>query len=246
MTDAGNFEDKNILKIPEKATSFAKEHGLALERLIGVIQRGKEALRRERERRVHPLLDDKVLASWNGLMLRSFAEAAVTLDRPDYLQAAAKNADFLLAAMKPQGRLLRTYREGQAKLLGYLEDYAFVADGLLALYEATFDRHWLEESISLADSMVELFWDEETGGFYDTGVDHEALVVRPRDVFGQCPALRRVGRLRRAAAAGGNHRQRRLRHKRGHSPAGPPRPHGAGAGGHRTLAGHSGLLCVSA
>jgi len=85
--------------------------------------------------------------------------------------------------MKPQGRLLRTYRQGQAKLLGYLEDHAFVADGLLALYEATFDRRWLDEAITLAGSMVDLFWDEAAGGFYDTGSDHESLVVRPRDLF---------------------------------------------------------------
>jgi len=79
--------------------------------------------------------------------------------------------------------LLRTYRDGQAKLLGYLEDYSFVVDGLLALYEATFDIRWLDEAVTLADSMIELFWDEGIGGFYDTGSDHETLVVRPRDVF---------------------------------------------------------------
>jgi len=116
-------------------------------------------------------------------MLRSFAEAGAALGRTDYLAAAVKNADFLLSSMKPQGRLLRTYREGQAKLLGYLEDYSCVADGLLALYEATFDPRWLGEATALADSMIELFWDEGIGGFYDTGSDHESLVVRPRDVF---------------------------------------------------------------
>ena len=116
-------------------------------------------------------------------MLRSFAEAAVGLGRADYLEAAVNNASFLLDTMKPQGRLLRTYREGQAKLLAYLEDYAFVADGLLALYEATFEPRWLTEAVSLADSMVELFWDEGAGFFYDTGSDHESLVMRPRDVF---------------------------------------------------------------
>ena len=78
---------------------------------------------------------------------------------------------------------MRTYRQGQAKLLGYLEDYAFVADGLLALYEATFDQRWLEDATSLVDSMITLFWDEGEGGFFDTGSDHESLVVRPRDIF---------------------------------------------------------------
>jgi uncharacterized protein YyaL (SSP411 family) len=136
-----------------------------------------------RETRIHPLLDDKVLTSWNGLMLRSFAEAGVSLGRSDYLQAAIENAHFLVSNMQPEGRLLRSYREGQAKLLGYLEDYAFVADGLVSLYEATFDPAWLAHAVSLADSMIELFWDDAAAGFYDTGHDHESLVVRPRDIF---------------------------------------------------------------
>jgi hypothetical protein len=183
VTEAGNFEGTNILNIPRKASLFAAEHGIPLEQLVSIIQRGKKKLLEVREQRVHPLRDDKVLSSWNGLMLRSFAEAGATLGRPDYLQAATNNASFLLEYLKPQGRLLRTYREGEAKLLGYLEDYAFVADGLVALYEATFKARWLVEAVKLADEMIELFWDEGVGGFYDTGKDHEALVVRPRDVF---------------------------------------------------------------
>jgi len=183
VTEAGNFEGKTILNVPQKATPFAQEQGLALDGLLALIQRGKEALRRVREQRVHPLRDDKVLSSWNGLMLRSFAEAGASLRRLDYLRAASKNAQFLVENLKPQGRLLRTYREGQAKLPGYLEDYACVADGLLALYEATFEPRWLAEARALVDGMIELFWDDGAGAFYDTGSDHEALVVRPRDVF---------------------------------------------------------------
>ena len=183
LTDAGNFEGKTILNIPQEAASFSEEQGLPLPMLEDMIDWAKQTLRDQREERVHPLLDDKVLASWNGLMLRSFAEAAVSLGRADYLEAAVNNANFLLDTMKPQGRLLRTYRKGQAKLLAYLEDYAFVADGLLALYEATFEPRWLSEAVSMADSMVGLFWDEEGGFFYDTGSDHESLVMRPRDVF---------------------------------------------------------------
>ena len=183
VTEAGNFEGKNILNVPQDAAVFAERHGLDLDRFSTMIEGGKKALREAREERVHPLLDDKVLASWNGLMLRSFAEAGMALGRPDYLEAAVNNANFLLVHMKPEGRLLRTYRQGKAKLLGYLEDYAFVADGLLALYEATFDQRWLEEATALVDSMITLFWDEGEGGFFDTGTDHEALVVRPRDIF---------------------------------------------------------------
>ena len=183
VTGAGNFEGKNILNIRQDPEEFAETKGLTADQLVDIINRGSKALLEVREQRIHPMRDDKVLASWNGLMLRSFAEAAAALGRPDYLAVAIKNAEFLARSMKSDGRLLRTYRDGQAKLLGYLEDYSFVIDGLLALYEATFDLRWLDEAVTLADSMIELFWDEGIGGFYDTGSDHETLVVRPRDVF---------------------------------------------------------------
>ena len=183
VSQRGNFEGKNILNISVKATDFAERQGVTLERLLDVIRRGKETLRLAREEREHPLLDDKALASWNGLMLRAFAEAGAALERQDYLDAAAKNAAFLLEVMRPEGTLLRSYREGQAKLHGFLEDYSFVADGLLSLYEATFQQRWLDGAVELADEMISLFWDEGEGCFYDTGRDHEELVIRPRDVF---------------------------------------------------------------
>ena len=117
------------------------------------------------------------------MMLRSFAEAGAALERPDYLDAAINNANFLLETMRPDGKLLRTYRVGQARLPGYLEDYSFVADGLLALYESTFDQKWLTEATSIADRMIELFWNDDVGGFYDTSSEHDQLVIRPRDVL---------------------------------------------------------------
>ena len=183
VRQGGNFEGETILNITQKASEYAQQHGVDMDWLVDVVQRGKTALWAEREKRIHPLLDDKVLASWNGMMLRSFAEAGAALERQDYVDAAVKNANFLLGAMSPDGKLLRSYREGQAKLPGYLEDYSFVADGLLALYEATFDQRWLTESIGLADRMIELFWDDAVGGFYDTSAEHDQLVVRPRDVL---------------------------------------------------------------
>ena len=183
VSEAGNFEGKNILNVPQERESFLADVGISEEELDAAILRGKSLLLEERERRVHPARDEKILSAWNGLMLRSFAEAASILNRDDYRQAAIANASFLLSALKEDGRLLRTYRNGQAKLGGYLEDYAFVADGLLALYEATFDQRWLEEARTLVDNMIELFWEEGQNVFYDTGKDHETLVVRPRDVF---------------------------------------------------------------
>jgi uncharacterized protein YyaL (SSP411 family) len=118
-------------------------------------------------------------------MLRTLAEAARVLRRADLLQAAVHNAEFLLSSMRaPEGRLLRTWKPGHAaKLNGYLEDYANVADGLVALYEATFAPRWLQAAIELADTMLARFADTENGGFFDTASDHEALITRPKDVF---------------------------------------------------------------
>jgi uncharacterized protein len=116
-------------------------------------------------------------------MLRSFAEAARYLSRPDYLQVASRNAEFLLNEMRLNGRLLRTYKDGHAHLKGYLEDYAFLADGLLALYEASFDPRWFSEARGLMDEAIALFADEQHGGFFDTGSDHEALISRPKDIM---------------------------------------------------------------
>ena len=183
VTEAGNFEGKNILNVPQSAESFAAEAGTSLEQLQAAIRKAKTPLLEARETRVHPARDEKILSAWNGLMIHSFAEAASILQRDDYSQAAEASASFLLKELRRDGRLLRTYKDGRASLKGYLEDYAFVADGLLAVYESGFDIRWLNEARSLADSMIELFWDEDENAFYDTGKDHESLIVRPRDVF---------------------------------------------------------------
>lgn len=184
VTQEGNFEGRNILHVPQEAAALAQQIGVSVETLRSAVERGKARLLADRERRPRPGRDEKVLTAWNGLMLRSFAEAASVLGRPDYRQAAVANASFLLEAVVDDGgRLLRAYKDGQAKLKGYLEDYAFLIDGLLALHEATFDGRWLDEAVSLARAMIALFWEEGQGVFYDTGRDHEALVIRPRDVF---------------------------------------------------------------
>ena len=182
VTQEGNFEGANILHVPQEPAAVASQLGLSEEQLRTVVQEAKSKLLEVRQRRVAPDRDEKVLTAWNGLMLRSFAEAALVFHRADYREAATANASFLLDALRQDGRLLRTYKEGEAKLKGYLEDYAFLVDGLLALYEATFDHGWLQEARWLADSMVDLFWDEEEGSFFDTGEDHEELILRPREV----------------------------------------------------------------
>ena len=183
VTERGNFEGKNILNAPRPPEAVASEFGLTVEELetrIGAI-RGK--LFAVREERVRPGRDEKILAAWNGLMLRSFALAARVLDRDDYRQTAERNAAFLLNKLRTGGRLRRSYKDEQAKFNGYLEDYAMVADGLISLYEATFEARWIREAEALADAINELFWDEERKAFYDTPADHERLVTRPRDVY---------------------------------------------------------------
>ena len=182
VTAAGNFEGANILFLPQELPTAAQELSVPAEQLAAELAHGRAALLAARAQRVWPFLDDKVLTGWNALMLGALAEAAAVFDRADYLHAAEANADFLLLTMRDaDGRLLRTYRAGETKLKGYLEDYSFLIDGLLALYEATFQPRWLREAQALADAMLALFWDPDVAGFYSTGSDHEELLLRPQD-----------------------------------------------------------------
>ena len=183
VTARGNFEGKNILNVPRPPEAVAAEFNMPAEELWQKVVRIREKLYVEREKRVRPGRDEKVLAAWNGLMLRAFALASRVLDREDYREIAEKNASFLLEKLKVDGRLRRSYKDGRARFNGYLEDYACVADGLMELYEATFETRWLGEAASLSDTVLQLFWDAEKGAFYDTAADHEELVTRPRDVY---------------------------------------------------------------
>jgi hypothetical protein len=183
VTAPGNFEGRNILHMPRPLEEVARVTGVALERLEEVQQRGRRRLWEAREQRIKPARDEKVLTAWNGMALRAFAAAAAALGRADYLEAARRNADFLLTNLRrtEDGRLLRSWKDGRATLNGYLEDYAQLADGLLALSTADADPRWLGEALALADALLELFWDDANTTFYDTAHDHETLVTRPRD-----------------------------------------------------------------
>jgi len=183
VTTGGNFEGHNILNVTRSLDEVASSRGMTAAALGDVLARSREKLFAVREKRVKPDRDEKVLTAWNGMMLASFAEAGAVFDREDYITVARNNARFVLRHLRKDGLLLRTYKEGVAKLNGYLEDYAFLIDGLLNLYEATGELEWLEESISLTDKMVEEFWDDEDGGFFFTGKSHETLIVRAKDYF---------------------------------------------------------------
>jgi uncharacterized protein YyaL (SSP411 family) len=170
VTRHGDFEGKNIL---ESVRDMEQRPALAETR---------RKLFEAREQRVHPGRDEKVLTSWNGLMLAAFAEAARALNRDDYRQVAERNAAFLLYELRQDnGRLLRNWNNGEAKLNGYLEDYSYLIEGLLELYQTTFDLRWFVAAQELAETMLEHFADSE-GTLYDTSDDHETLIARPRDL----------------------------------------------------------------
>ncbi|MHC4689638.1 MAG: thioredoxin domain-containing protein [Planctomycetota bacterium] len=175
----GNFEDsKSILNvntsIEQLAAKFKKEKG----EIEAILKNSREKLLEHRAKRPRPHLDDKVITAWNGLMISSLAYGGAILNEQKYIAAAEKSAHFLLDTLQKDGRLMRFYRDGQIVNLGYLNDYAFVTMGLLDLYYATFDAHWLVEAQKQADRMIELFADEEKGPLYFTGSDAEKLIVR--------------------------------------------------------------------
>ncbi len=182
VTDRGNFEGKNILFVAKSPEQVALDAGRPIADVEARIRAAREALLAARAARVHPGTDDKVLTGWNGLALAAFAEASWAFGRKDYLRIAKANAKFTLSQMRDSdGRLLRTWKDGHAKLNGYLEDYAHYAEGLLALYQATFDPAWFDAAVGLGDVILEHFSDPE-GGFFDTSDDHEELLFRPKEI----------------------------------------------------------------
>jgi uncharacterized protein len=184
ITEGGNFEHgASIINSPHNLENFAEKRNLSVDDLNKILTSGKKKLFYIREERVRPGLDDKVLTAWNGLMLTAFAEAANILGRDDYRAVAQRNADFILENLLQDGRLLRTYKEGKAKLNGYVEDYAYTIEGLIATYEATFDLKYFNQARRLADKMIEQFWDEKEEGFFFTSSDHEELITRTKDYF---------------------------------------------------------------
>jgi uncharacterized protein YyaL (SSP411 family) len=177
----GNFEGANILQRALNDESLAAKFNLPIDRVRKKLSYAKQALLDVRGARIRPGTDDKVLTAWNGLMLISFAEAARYLGREDYLRAARRNADFLLNSLEGDERLHRSWRAGAARHNGYLEDYAGLILGLLALYQSDPDPTWYDHAVRLAETMIKRFQDPD-GGYFDTADDHETLIVRPKDI----------------------------------------------------------------
>jgi uncharacterized protein len=173
VTEQGNFEGRNILHVPGGPDAEAPER----------LDESRRALYRDRSRRVWPGKDDKRLASWNALMIAALADAGSALGSAEYLDAAVACAEFVQRDLRDDGgRLLRSYRDGEARLRAYLEDHAYLVEALLTLYEATFDVRWFDAARATADEMIELFADPEQGGFFTTAHDHEELIARRKDV----------------------------------------------------------------
>ena len=184
VSNEGNWEGHNILNLHLDPQGLATQLGIDAGSLEARMAAARTKLYELRSKRIWPGLDDKILTSWNGLMLAAFAEAGTAFCRPDYIVAAEANAEFLHRTMRrDSGRLFRTWRAGsEAKYNAYLEDYAYLADGLLALYEATFETRWIDWARELAEVMLKHFRDPDNGGFFDTSDDHEQLIHRPKDL----------------------------------------------------------------
>ena len=183
ISDLGNFEGKNILHpilTVEQAARYFKKDESEIE---SVLAGARARLFEEREKRVKPFRDEKVIVSWNGLMLSGVAAAYAITGEARVREAGARTVDFIFTKMFDNGLLLHTYKDGQAKLLGYLDDYAFLIAGLLDLFEATHEGELLERATALARTMVEEFWDEDNGGFFYTGKSHEQLISRTKPGF---------------------------------------------------------------
>jgi hypothetical protein len=186
----GNFDEavqrrngKNILHFPKPLEQIAAESGLTLDELIIRLGRIQSALFEARKKRVAPAKDDKVLTDWNGLIIAAFARASQVFGEQKYLQSAIKTSDFLLEHMKNEdGTLFHRYAKGEKAVKGFLDDYAFLAFGLIEVYEVSFEDKYLQAASALTKTMLTKFWDEKNGGFYFTEKNGDA-VPRMKQVY---------------------------------------------------------------
>lgn len=198
----GNFDDEitgedtgtNILHLAQPLADQSKKVGIAKNRLQEKMDQDLHKLFLERETRVRPHRDDKIITAWNGLMISALARGGQALGEAQYVATAGLTADFILTELRNKdGRLLRRYRDGEAAITAFADDYAFLAKGLLDLYAATLEPKRLGQAVALADELVKLFHDEESGGLYETANDAEQLVLRPKNAFdGAIPAASSV------------------------------------------------------
>ena len=183
VSEQGNFEDKNILHPILTLEQASKYFNRGVDEIAALLGEAKAKLFAEREKRIKPFRDEKVITAWNGLALSGLAEAIKISGNQEYRRAATRTVEFIFSKLFRDGHLLHTYRDGVAKILGYLDDYAFLAVGLLDLFEATLDRSLLAKTIELTDILIGEFWDDDDGAFFYTGKSHEQLISRAKPAF---------------------------------------------------------------
>jgi len=185
ITASGNFEGRSIPNlIDQTPENIAVAFNIRPGEFTDLTDRLRRKIFEAREKRVHPYKDDKILTAWNGLMIAALAKAAAVFNEPVYSQAAARAADFIFRKLRREdGRLLARYRDGEPAIPAFLDDYAFLAWGLLELYEATFAADYLRKSLELTKQMIALFQDRQNGGFYFNGADAEELIARPKEIY---------------------------------------------------------------
>jgi uncharacterized protein YyaL (SSP411 family) len=184
VTPQGNFEGgTSVLHVASTLEKVSELYGIPKPDLEQVLQEGRKKLFAEREKRVKPGLDEKILTSWNGLMISSFVDGYKATGNETYLAAAKKAAHFILRKMKKDGHLMRVFNKGKSKIRGYSEDYAFLIQALIDLYETTFEFDWLKEADDLTRRMLDEFWDENNGGFFFTGKGEESLITRSKNPY---------------------------------------------------------------
>ena len=204
IKQGGNFLDeatgqlmpKNIPHLKQNLLEHASINSLDITELQKSIESSRRILFSERKKRIHPLKDDKILTDWNGLMIASMARAGRVLDKQNYIDTAKRSADFILNNLTKKGRLLKRFRNGKAGLQPHIDDYSFFVWGLIELYEATYEVHFLEKAVELSNIMIEDFLDNDNGGFFIGPKDGEKLIVRAKDSYdGAIPSGNAVAAL---------------------------------------------------
>jgi len=204
LVPRGHIDGRNVLHVKESVEKLSESENVPIFEADHILRKGKETLFDAREKRPKPATDEKIITAWNGLMITALACGSSVLDDRGYLDSAIRCADFIWSKQWQSGKLLRIYKDGQSKISGCLDDYAFFLEGLIAIYEAGFDTRWLERAKELAKAMIDEFWDEKEGGFFLTGKSGEDLIVNLKNPADEAlpsanaiaaQALLRLGRL---------------------------------------------------
>ncbi len=204
LVPRGHIDGRNVLHVSENVEKLSEAESVPIFEADHILKKGKETLFNAREKRPKPATDEKIITAWNGLMITALACGSSVLGDRSYLDSATRCAEFIWSKQWRSGKLLRIYKDGQGKINGCLDDYAYFLEGLITIYEAGFDTQWLVRARELANAMIEEFWDEKEGGFFLTGRSGEDLIVNLKNPADEAlpsanaiaaQALLRLGRL---------------------------------------------------